>query len=273
VTRTIDIASVKADCNGIAVTADATALLVSDFCGGLHGVVEVGVADGVRRRVVAKRWLLGGPARAVGDKLGEFNAPCQVCIAADGYVFVADNGNCRVQVLTPQLEPHGTIGDGVLHGALGVCVGRDTVVVSDKHSHALSVFGRHSGALLRTVGGFGAADGRLHWPCGLCMLHCDALVAVADHMNDRVCVFDVSSGEFVRRIGVGVLSRPVGVALSPFDEIVVADSGNQCVRVFRCDSGLLLHTVGAGLGCFVGVATHGCTIFAQCHEDRCVVFS
>ncbi len=78
-------------------------------------------------------------------------------------------------------------------------------------------------------------------------------------------------GEFVRHVGVGELGRPMGVACSACDEIVVADYGNRCVVVFSA-SGEMLHTMGDGT--FSGVAMHGGTIFAQTYDnDECVVFT
>jgi hypothetical protein len=72
-----------------------------------------------------------------------------------------------------------------------------------------------------------------------------------------VCSVD---GEFIRHVGVGVLSGPQGVAASAFDELVVADYGNRRLRVFS-STGDLLATVGAGRG-FTGVVVHGSTVFA-----------
>jgi DNA-binding beta-propeller fold protein YncE len=86
----------------------------------------------------------------------------------------------------------------------------------------------------------------------------DRQVAVADSGNDRVSVFSVE-GEFIRHVGVGVLSYPMGVAVSAFDELVVADIDKRCLRVFS-STGDLLATVGDGD--FTGVALHGSSVFA-----------
>jgi hypothetical protein len=56
-----------------------------------------------------------------------------------------------------------------------------------------------------------------------------------------------------------VLFRPTGVAASAFDELVVADTGNRCLRVFS-DAGDLLACVGDGR--FKSVAIHGGSVFA-----------
>jgi hypothetical protein len=73
-----------------------------------------------------------------------------------------------------------------------------------------------------------------------------------------VSVFSVE-GEFIRHVGVGVLGGPMGVVASAFDELVVADTGNWCLRVFS-SAGDLLATVGDGS--FITVAVHGNTVFA-----------
>jgi hypothetical protein len=89
-------------------------------------------------------------------------------------------------------------------------------------------------------------------------------VAVADSANNRVSVFSID-GEFIRHVGAGVLSYPgsmegvVSIAASAFDELVVADPDNRCLRVFSA-TGDLLATVGDGR--FTCVAVHGSTVFA-----------
>jgi hypothetical protein len=58
---------------------------------------------------------------------------------------------------------------------------------------------------------------------------------------------------------------------SAFDELVVAEHGNQRVAVLS-SSGELLKTMGRGV--FTGVAVHGDTIFAFTYTTAtCVVFT
>jgi hypothetical protein len=90
----------------------------------------------------------------------------------------------------------------------------------------------------------------------------DRHVAIADYRNNRVSVFTVD-GEFIRHVGVGVLRFPHGIAASAFDELVVADFGNSCLRVFSA-TGDLLATVGTTR--FTGDAVHGSRVFAM--NDR-----
>jgi hypothetical protein len=65
-------------------------------------------------------------------------------------------------------------------------------------------------------------------------------------------------------VGVGALSGThwQGVACSAFDELVVADSANRCVRIMMfSDVGELLMTFDDG--CVTGVAIHGGAVFAH----------
>ena len=76
--------------------------------------------------------------------------------------------------------------------------------------------------------------------------------------SQRVSVFSVD-GDFIRHVGVRVLRGPQGVAPSAFDELVVADTGNRCLRVFGGDGDVL---VGAVKGRFTGVVVHGSSVMA-----------
>jgi DNA-binding beta-propeller fold protein YncE len=259
VSRVIDTPGVRSETNGVAVSVDGGTLLAADGrYDGSHAIHEFDLADGCRRRVVGEEGA--GPL--------QFSDPRQLCIAPDDYVFVADAGNSRVQVLTPTLDFHSFVGEGKLIRPVGVCANADVVVVSEPHH--ISVFSRDDGALLRRFGCHGTGDGKLEYPLGLCFMSDDRHVAVADQSNHRVSVFSVE-GEFIRHVGVGVLGRPHGVAASAFDELVVADKGNHRVVVFN-SAGDVVTTVAVGAAS--GVVIHGGAVFAQSYGgEKCVVFA
>jgi DNA-binding beta-propeller fold protein YncE len=251
----------KPGSGGVAVSRDGATLLVADAAGGSHAIHVYNIADGLRRRVV------GG----AGDGPLQFSNPLQVWVAADDFVFVADAGNSRIQVLTPDLDFHGFVGAGELGNPTGVCANSDVVVVSETRPDRMSVFNRHDGALLRRIGSTGFGDGELNIPRALCFLSYDSHVAVADWGNARVSMFSLE-GEFVRHVGRGVLKFAHSVACSAFDELVVAD-GNR-MRLFSA-SGDLVRTLGEERRPEVpsphngviytqvmGVAIHGGSIFA-----------
>jgi hypothetical protein len=198
--------------NGMAVSRDGSTLLVAQgaYFSSSHAIHAISVADGSRLRVV------GGE----GSGPLQFNTPCQVWIDADGFVFVADFGNDRVQVLTPSLDFHAFVGVGSLHHPRGVCANADVVVVSEwGPAPRISVFNRRDGSLLCRFGSVGSGDGQLRQPCGLCFINDNRHIAVADsHNNHRVSVFSVE-GQFIRHVGVGMLRAPQSIACTAFDEL------------------------------------------------------
>ncbi len=238
--------AVSSHSGGVALTLDGCTLLLTNAFGGSHAIHEFRVGDGSRLRVI------GG----AGDGPMLFEKPFQVSVARDGFVFVADYGNDRVQVLTPALDFHGFVGVGQLDGPVGVCANADVVVVSEETAHRLCVFNRGDSTVLARIGCEGDGDGQLQTPRSVCFVSGDRHVAVCDWGNDRVSVFRVDGGDFIRHVGVGVIKRPDSVACSPFDELVVADTGCRCVRVFGGD-GELLMTFGRGYFSGVAVSASG----------------
>jgi DNA-binding beta-propeller fold protein YncE len=246
--------------NGVALSRDGCTLLVTAGAPRSHAIHVFRVADGSLLRVV------GG----VGDGPLQFSRPRQVWVACDGHILVADRGNHRVQVLTPTLDFHGFVGVGQLHFPSGVCANDDVVVVSEFGADRVSVFNRGDGALRHRFGSGGGGDGQLNCPLGLCFMSCDRRIAVMDSDGNRVSIFSVDGGDFVRHIGVGVLSQPQGVACSAFDELVVADWGSRRVVVFGAGGDVVMTM---GRGDFTGIAIHGDTIFASDRkQEKCVLF-
>jgi DNA-binding beta-propeller fold protein YncE len=260
--RVIDTPGVRSSSNGVAVSRDGSTLLVSDCDGGSHAIHEFNIADGVRRRVV------GGP----GSGPLQFQGPSQVWIADDDFVFVADHGNHRVQVLTPALDFHGFVGAGHLHGPAGVCANTDIVVAAEADVDRLSVFSRCDGALLHSFGSHGSGVGQLDMVLGVCFMSRDRHVAVAEYGNSRVSVFSID-GAFIRDLPSDACMYAAGVACSAFDELVVADMEDDRVGVCSAD-GALAMTMGEWRGDFRGVAIHGGAVFAHIwREEKCMVFT
>jgi tripartite motif-containing protein 2/3 len=263
VSRVINTPGVQSDGNGVAVTVDGSTLLVSDYGGGSHSIREYSIADGLQLRVV------GAGTHGSGDL--EFFRPRQVWVASDGFVFVADFMNHRVQVLTPTLDFHTSLCEPRLAGPVGVCANADVIVVAEYAEDRVTVLRRCDGAPLRRFGSKGGGDGQLDRPSGVCFVSDDRHVAVTEVVQSRVSVFRVD-GDFIRHVGVDVLRFPAGVACSAFDELVVADRGNTRVVLFS-SSGDVLATLGSAP--FSGVVLSGGLIFAQdstSGRDRCVVF-
>jgi DNA-binding beta-propeller fold protein YncE len=238
--------------NGIALSRDGCTLFLTDnhYAGCSHAVHVFNVHGGERVHII------GG----LGTGPRQFVYPCQVSVASDDYVFVADSGNHRIQILTPRdFEFHAFVGEGDLSSPTGVCADERHVVVSETRYPRISVFARRDGALLRRIGLLACCYGDLYVPRGLCFLGGNNHFAVAD--SNHVSVFSVN-GEFVRHVGVGYVHFGYGVAYSASsDELVVANGFSDLsgsakrhgVFVFRA-SGELVKAVECSAS--RGVAVH-----------------
>jgi hypothetical protein len=68
------------------------------------------------------------------------DASCQISIAPDGAVYVAEWGGTRVQVLTPQLDAWQVI--DLEHRPKGVCADEALAFVSERNGDRIAVFSR-----------------------------------------------------------------------------------------------------------------------------------
>jgi DNA-binding beta-propeller fold protein YncE len=263
---------------GVALTRDGTRLLVSNCS---DSVYVFSVATGEKIRTLrAGTW---GTGRL------EFWNPHQVWIADDDFVFVADSGNQRIQILTPHFEFHGFAGERRLCSPVGVCA-NDLVIVASEWNVCVSVLCRRSDAVLRRIESY-RCGGHLDSPRGLCFVARTGDFAVADCESNRISVFALN-GEFRRHIGEGLLKAPTDVAcFASGDELVVADNGN-CRVVVLGAAGEVFHELvvadtvsrctghdeyfnplyGMGNKRFSSVAVRGDTVVARADED-CIVFT
>jgi hypothetical protein len=159
-------------------------------------------------------------------------------------LLVTDAGHDAVHVINVAGRVHAgyVAAPGTISGPRGVAARGSLVAVSawkihDYGHHVVRVF-EGSGAMWTAVrvvdgdfGGPGSADGQLHVPFGL-RFTCDGKgLAVADAYNDRVSVFRVEDGSFVRQVATGLSY--------PFD-------------VEECEGGWLVACVGSSTIAFVG---------------------
>jgi hypothetical protein len=128
-------------------------------------------------------------------------------------LLVTDAGHDAVHVIDVAGRVHAgyVAAPGTIAGPRGVAARGSLVAVSawkedERGDHVVRVF-EGSGATWRAVrvvaggfGGPGTADGQLHVPYGLRFTDDGKELAVADGDNDRVSVFRVEDGSFVRHV-------------------------------------------------------------------------
>ncbi len=185
-----------------------------------------------------------------GTEPGQFEKPNGITIDADGFVYVVDTGNHRVQKFTADGQYIAWGEAGALQRFnepwdISVAPSGDAYIADtwnhrvqklDAEGNPVTAWGRFAQ--------FGPGDGvegegAFYGPRGIAVASggddSDHLVYVADTGNKRVQVFG-PDGQFAFQWGGGglvdgYLDEPVGIATGP-DGIYVADTWNRRVQVF-----------------------------------------
>jgi len=197
--------------------------------------------------------VLGG----AGAQPGQFQAPRQIALAADGSLYVADSGNNRIQHLSVSgqvLGEWGSFADatkgaapgGTFNEPWGVAVGPNgNVYVADTWNHRIQEF-TSDGKFIRMWGtGPGLGPQSFYGPRGV-VVDSAGRVLVADTGNKRIVIFDANGG-YLGEFGsggsqAGELDEPVGLALGKDGRLYVTDTWNQRVQVFAPDASGLNYT-------------------------------
>ena len=188
-----------------------------------------------------------------GSLPGQFQSPRGIDVAANGFIYVADSGNHRIQKFTLTGEfvaawgEHSSVDTetGMPQGfnepwGLTVTPGGG-ILVADTWNHRIQELDAE-GEVLGAWGLFGqfsttdrAGQSAFYGPRDITV---DSIgnIYVADTGNRRIQVFD-RLGEFMLQWGgggvlEGYLDEPVGVAIGPGEEVFVADTWNRRVQVF-----------------------------------------
>jgi DNA-binding beta-propeller fold protein YncE len=216
------------------------------------GPVEIGQTDPYAEgwRDMAARQVFGSQ----GADPGQFQGPRGIQVGPDGYVYVADAGNHRIQKLTADGQFVAAWGQqsmvdteaGAVRGfnePWDVAVAPDgSIYVADTWNHriqkldadgefvtAWGLFGEYT--LRDTIG-----QGAFYGPRSIAIHPDDGRVYVTDTGNKRIQVFE-PDGQFAFQWGGGgvldgYLDEPVGIAIGPEGAVYVADTWNQRVQVF-----------------------------------------
>jgi 6-phosphogluconolactonase (cycloisomerase 2 family) len=192
-----------------------------------------------------------------GTGNGEFSSPYGVDVDANGYVYVVDSGNNRVQVFDADgnyLNQWGTSGsgDGEFNGPTGIAVddANNVVYVMDTGNDRVQKFDT-SGNYIDQWGVNGSGDGEFIDARDIA-LDRDGYVWVADRRNDRVQKF-VDDGTYVAQYGVsgsgvGELSRPDDIAFISSGDGYITDEQNNRVVIIEPNTPSMLNEFGTGPG-------------------------
>ncbi|KAK3732622.1 hypothetical protein QZH41_008260, partial [Actinostola sp. cb2023] len=151
-----------------------------------------------------------------GTDEGMLNHPHGITVDSNDSIYVADSGNSRVQIFSPEGYLLGKLESKYLSRPWGVTVTRDGLIaVSDYNNHKVLVFNK-DGTLKFHFGSRGGGDGELNNPAGIVVDAEDQFI-VADRSNHRVQIFQ-PDGTFVTKFGGkgtgnGLMRFPAGVAV------------------------------------------------------------
>jgi sugar lactone lactonase YvrE len=174
---------------------------------------------------------------------GQFNEPFGIEISNNGsWIYVADSGNCRVQVFDTNGSYQFSFGgfgtnESLFNGTLGIAIDEEgSVYVSDYQNCRVQVFNA-TGGFQYSFGSKGYADGELNHPYYLAV-HGDALY-VADYHNHRVQRFNLT-GTFQAAWGGPDLTRPTGISYDRFGNIYVLEDVNNRVLKYDNDGNFIM---------------------------------
>ncbi|XP_054716381.1 tripartite motif-containing protein 2-like [Uloborus diversus] len=169
---------------------------------------------------------------------GKLLGPKGVAVDRNGHLIVVDNkGSCVLifQENGKLLHRFGSRGsDNVkFAGPHYVAINsKNQLVISDFHNHCIKIFDSE-GNFVHAFGSNGEGNGQFNAPTGVAVDAQDNII-VADWGNSRIQVFD-STGSFLSFVNTNgePLYGPQGLALFADGYVVVSDSGNHCLKVYR----------------------------------------
>lgn len=176
-----------------------------------------------------------------GSNPGEFTGPSGVAVDADGYVYVVDRYNNRVQKFNSDGEVQLVFGssgswDGEFQYPSDVAVNASgQIFVTDTGNNRVQVF-QPNGDYHDQFGENGSNPGQLNSPRGI-TIDGSGSIYVADAGNARIQKFNTSnepdSSFGTYGTGEGELAYPGGIALDASGKIYVADTENNRIQVFE----------------------------------------
>ena len=181
-----------------------------------------------------------------GTAVNELKA-CGLAIdESNEFIYLADCGNKRVQIVSFKGDFIKQFGQDKLMAPWGIAITSEYIYVTDLVLHALFQFNKNNFELLNQTGTEGQTDGQFDGPRGLCTDN-SGDVYVADCGNNRVCIFS-NDFQFKSKLGIGQLDSPNDVKLTPDCQVVVLDESPECVHFYSRDGHLLSSCVSRGTG-------------------------
>ncbi|KAI6648894.1 RING finger protein nhl-1 [Oopsacas minuta] len=162
---------------------------------------------------------------------GELNNPRGIAVdRASNELYICDESNSRIQVLTTEGKYLRSFGTDHLKEPWGICLLKEEVFVTDRAKESIVKFSL-SGQFLKETGSRGITEGRFTSISGLC--HEAGLIYVCDCSIQRIQIFD-SNLKFIKKFGYGELEYPRDITLFS-DRIYILSQDNNSIYCYNRD--------------------------------------
>jgi len=181
-----------------------------------------------------------------GSGLREFNNPKGIAVDKNGYIYVADKSNQRIQKLAPEGQFVAKWGMGSETGEFnspnGIALdSQGYVYVADKNNHRIQKF-TEQGEFVCQWGSYGKETGEFMSPQGIAIDSKDR-VYVADMLNRRIQRFSKDGVFDIKWASEESEWLPFGIAVDSRDHIYVTDTKYHCIHKFT-ENGVFITKLG-----------------------------
>lgn len=201
-----------------------------------HAPGELFVLD-KKKKLVTRIDLTTGKFRYLDDLRGGMPiSPNSLFVdAADGRIYVADQGRREILVYNNRGEFETSYATGELTSPADVAVIEDRVYVVDVGLNQVLIIDKLTGEQIDIFGGPGISDGMFQKPTHIA-LTTDNRIAITDMLNARVQLFDADGG-FLEAygesgIGRGAVVRPKGITIDREANLYLVDAAFEMLTIF-----------------------------------------
>ena len=160
---------------------------------------------------------------------GELNNPRGIAVHyKTGHIYIADEGNHRVQVFTCNRDYLFMFSEN-MNNPVGICITHNRVLVIQYRGHCINIY-ELEGKLIKSVGSNGSGEAQFYCPHGLAVSDRTNNVYVCDCNNNRVQIF-TEDLKFHSMLGIAVFNHPRDIKVTR-DRVLVLDQSDPCMFVF-----------------------------------------